>query len=103
MIDDKLIELIESFKNKPTSYHYLCWAGTTTEAINSWGNEPLLKCHYYQIVVGLFSTNMGKGCGYTDTECYCKGTIQGDWELRDMERHENYGIEKVIRKLKEDK
>ena len=101
MTNDKLIELIETFKNEPTNYHYLCWAGTTTETINSWGNEPLLKCHYYQDIDGFLRSHIGKGCGYTDGECYCNGIIQGDWELTDMERHENYGIDKVIRKLKE--
>lgn len=96
----KIVELLESMQNKPSDYHFICYAGTVIKALDTWQETPLLNCRYYKFVDGFNSTKIGLGCGYSGKECYCKGILKGEWELDDKEQSDNHTIQKIIHKIK---
>jgi hypothetical protein len=98
---EKIEELLEGMKNKPSGYHYQCWASGTTKAIDEWGDNPILKCKYYREVFSAIGNYPnGKGCGYNCKNSNCNGFIQGDWVLTEREYQENYTIDRIIQKIK---
>jgi len=81
------IEEIKKVENKPSQYHYVCWASGAVKVRDEWGKEPTYQCRFYD---GDFN------CGYRG----CKdGIIEGVKELTDIERHENWMVQKIIKKF----
>lgn len=85
--------IFEELKNKPWQYHYTCWASGHVKVRDEWGKKPNYQCRSYD---GDFNCGC-RDCPYEDT----RGIISGDLVLNDLERWENYGIEKAEKALKE--
>jgi hypothetical protein len=79
---------IEKLENKPSQYHYTCWASGAVKVRDEWGATETYKCH---------SFNGDFNCG--DRGC-TTGIIQGDKELTPIERHENWMLQKILKILK---
>ena len=90
---NEIIKKLESIKNKP-HLHYLCWAGSTICRVSEWGEKKVYDCpHKGKNDWGLLN-NKVSACKN------CDGEIKGMSDLTDIERWENYGIEKAIEVLK---
>lgn len=85
----EIFEEIKTFYKKPSYYHYVCWASGMALVIDKWGEVPTYECHCY---------NGDFNCGYRG----CKsGTIVGDLELQDFQRHQNSMLDDILRSLKD--
>jgi len=86
---ETLREEIEKVENKPSQYHYVCYASGMAKIRDERGSEKTYKCHSFD---GDFN------CGYRG----CKdGIIKGHKELTDIEQHENWMLQKILKILEE--
>jgi len=88
MNKEKIIKLAESLKNKPESYHYICYGGSTTKMIDKWSTENTFECRYQGE-----KTRICHACEK------CEGLKSDKKELKDIEKAENRGIEKLLEAL----
>lgn len=80
-------EEIEKLRNEPRWYHYVCWGSGTAKIKDEWGDKEYFYCPCFD---GDFN------CGNKN----CKSAvIEGTKELNEIEQHENWMLDKVLKIL----
>lgn len=86
---EKLAGIAERIKNKE-QYHYVCYAGSTVKKLDKFGDEGVLDCPYKG------DDDWGKFDGGICPCKKCNGRLKGFSDCRDMQKWENYGIDKLL-------
>jgi hypothetical protein len=87
LTDNVLVEIVDRIKHKPNTYRHMCWAGGAIAAVNTWSNQPTLKCSYAHQPY------------YSETCGQCDGMTHGMLELQEHEISMNYGIDALAKEL----
>jgi len=87
--DKALHEVADRLKNKPTSYHHICYAGNYFLAVDTWSRDATIKCKY-------------KDNHYNEKCEACDGLLTATVELQDHQRYYNRGIDALVNTLLEE-
>ncbi|MFA5152870.1 MAG: hypothetical protein WC554_09945 [Clostridia bacterium] len=92
MTKEKLTEIFNAIIEKPSSFHFVCYGGSSIKMIDTRSDKPNFECKH-----------QGDKSWMTPSCENCKGLIATERTLNDYQQQFNSGVEAFYNKLLQEK